>query len=89
MIARIILILSLLCVLNGQNVREPLVRPLVNITGCGFLMDSTAVDTISAEELFLREISDAALAKEAKKKVITNRILVVIIAILLVDKFVK
>jgi len=93
MITRIILTLSLLCVLSGQNNHEPLVRPLasdiINVDGVGFELDTTAVDTISAEELFLKEISDAALAKEAKKKVITNRILVVIIAILLVDKFVK
>ena len=95
MIARIILVLSLLCVLSGQNNHEPLVRPRANsimlVTPQNDTLYVTVPDTayISEEELFLREISDKALAKEEKRKVITNRILITIIAILLVDKFVK
>ena len=79
MFIRIVLIMSLLCGLSGQVVYVA-------------IQDTTQVtvqDTISAEELFLREISDRALAKEEKRKVVTNRILTVLVVILLVDKFVK
>lgn len=50
-------------------------------------IDSTQTDTISVEEQFLKEISDKALAKEERKQKITKRVLIIIIAILLVDKF--
>ena len=45
--------------------------------------------TISEEELFLKEISDKALAKEEKREKITNRVLTMLVVILLVDKFTK
>ena len=44
---------------------------------------------ISKEELYLKEISDKALAKEEKREKITNRVLAVLVVILLVDKFVN
>ena len=83
---RLILSLSLLCILSGQNTHEPLVRPLVNKT----FTDTTVVDSISAEELFLKEISDKAIAKDERRKKITNDLLIVAVVYLLVDKlFIK
>ena len=51
---------------------------------------TTIQDTVkvSEEELFLKKISDEALAKEEKKERITNRVLVTLVVILLVDKFI-
>ena len=87
MIARIILTLSLLCVLSGQNNHEPLVRPLAIAVADTFNFNTTVVDTISAEELFLKEISDKALAKDERRKEITNDLLIIAVVYLLVDKF--
>jgi len=91
MITRIILTLSLLCVLSGQNTHEPLVRPSTRDTTTVITWENltqTWTDTtVSAEELFLREISDKALAKEERRKEITNDFLMVAVIYLLVDKF--
>jgi len=79
MFIRIILSLLLVCSLSGQ-----VFVPIHN--------DTTTVavkDSLSAEELYLKEISDKALAKEEKRKKITNRVLTTLVIILLVDKFTK
>ena len=55
------------------------------------ILTPVAQDTtiISGEELFLKEISDKALAKEEKREKITNRVLVTLVVILLVDKLIN
>ena len=83
---KLILILSLLCMLNGQT--RTLVRPLADTTVVTWgELEATWEDTISAEELFLKEISDKALAKDERRKEITNDLLIIAVVYLLVDKF--
>ena len=85
---KIFLAILLACGLSGQVVYLPIhtAKDSINMEDIERLV--LVQDTISAEELFLKKISDEALAKEEKRKVITNRILTVLVVILLVDKFV-
>lgn len=78
MFIRIILSLLLVCSLCGQ-VFVPIHNDTTNVA---------VKDTISVEELYLKEISDKALAKEEKREKITNRVLTMLVVILLVDKFI-
>ncbi len=66
---RIILSFLLVCGLSGQVVYVPMVT------------DTTAVDTVSAEELFLKKISDEALAKDEKRKKIYKAIKYTVITV--------
>ncbi len=80
MFIRLIVSLLLVCSLNAQ---------VFTVVG---MQDSTTVavkDSLSAEVLYLKEISDKALAKEEKREKITNRVLTMLVVILLVDKFTK
>ncbi len=82
MFIRIILSLLLVCSLSGQVILPMHIEDT----------DTTTVavkDSLSPEELFLKEISDKALAKEEKRKKITNKVLITLVIILLVDKFTK
>jgi len=50
----------------------------------------TVQDTASAEELFLQDIAKKALAKDERRKEITNDLLIIAVIYLLVDKlFIK
>ena len=64
----------------------------------GYLTNPVELDSIFVEqdttivseaELFLKEISDKAIAKEEKREKITNKVLTMLVVILLVDKFTK
>ena len=79
---KIFLTLSLLCGLSGQGYMTSAYVPNQQDT-----TQVTVIDTISAEELFLKEISDKAIAKEERRDKITNDFLFVAVIYLLVDKF--
>ena len=49
--------------------------------------DTTVVDTVSSEELFLQDISDRALLKDEKRKEFKMDMLTVAVVYLLIDKF--
>ena len=88
MIIRLILIFALIGGLGGQVMSE--IDTTVTVDAWEyFAITQVEKDSISAEELYLKEISDKALAKEEKKEKITNRVLAVLVVILLVDKFVN
>ena len=67
--------------LQGQD----LIKPVTWVTLIA--TDTTVVDTISAEEQFLKDISDAALLKDEKRKEFKQDLLTIAVVYLLVDKF--
>jgi len=86
-----IIFLLLLAIHNNIDGQTSLVRPSTRDTTTVItwenLTQTWSDTTVSAEELFLREISDKALAKEERRKEITNDFLMVAVIYLLVDKF--
>ena len=67
--------------LQGQD----LIKPVTWVTLIA--TDTTVVDTISAEEQFLKDISDKAFAKDERRKELKMDLLTVAVVYLLVDKF--
>ena len=74
---RIILSFLLVCSLSGQVVYVPMVT------------DTTAVDTVSVEELFLKKISDEALAKDEKRKKIYRKVAMTVVVYVAVKAVVR
>ena len=84
---KIFLTILVTCVLIlGQNINAE----NYELSG-NYITEKIEADTtyISEEELFLKKISDEALAKEEKRGKITNKILAIIIIYLLVDRIIN
>ena len=84
---KIFLTILITCILIlGQNINAE----NYELSG-NYITEKTEIDTIviSEEELFLKKISDEALAKEEKREKITNKILAIIIIYLLVDRIIN
>jgi len=86
---KLILIMLLGCsLIFGQVVYLPINVSEIDTTE-KYVIDNVPIntDTISAEELFLQDIAEQALAKEAKRKELTNDFLMIAVIYLLIDKF--
>ena len=86
---KIFLIILLAFSINAQDWEgETPVITKEGYYGWGEATNITEIDTtISEEEQFLKDISDEALAKDERRKKLTNDMLTVAVIYLLIDKF--